>query len=191
VHLLVCAAGEHSDDGRAGWRLLGRVRYLPKGARFGTSRTRTSERDMVEFYDLSLADDAAGTGPPGFGPRGQYITRYTVEALLADNRADTRLNLTSASRPGPRRGDHDTVRAWLRHQHGQRPIRKVTLTDLLEQYDPARSAWSRSQRPFPSRSVWPLWWARSPAIGAGTEPSELGEAAAVVSVSLRRRRCGL
>jgi hypothetical protein len=113
------------------------VRYLPKGARYGASRNRTVDRDMVEFYDLSLADDTAGTGPPGFGPLGQYITRYHVETLLANDRPDTGLNLYLGIPAWSLDAAAMTiVRAWLRRQHAQRPIRKVTLTDHLEQYDP-------------------------------------------------------
>jgi hypothetical protein len=114
------------------------VRYLPKGARTGASRTAV-DRDMVEFYDLSLADDTTNTtagvtaGPPGFGPLGQYITRYDTTTLLADG-PGTGLNLYI----GIPAWSIDatamtTVRAWLRHQHRQRPIRTVTLTDHIEQ----------------------------------------------------------
>jgi hypothetical protein len=113
------------------------VRYLPRGARYGASRTCTVDRDMVEFYDLSLADDTAGTGPPGFGPLGQYITRYHVDTLLAGGGPEAGLNLyVGISAWSLDAATMTTVRAWLRHQHARRPIRRVTLTDHLEQYDP-------------------------------------------------------
>jgi hypothetical protein len=113
------------------------VRYLPKGTRYGASRACTSDQDMVEFYDLSLADDTAGTGPPGFGPLGQYITRYNVATLLPDGGPESGLKLyLGVPAWSLNAATMTTVRAWLRHQHAQCPIRKITLTDHLEQHDP-------------------------------------------------------
>lgn len=117
------------------------VRYLPKGARYGVSGACTLDRDTVEFYDLSLADDTAGTDSPGFGPLGQYIARYDAATLLDRDRGETGLNLhigiPAWSIDGPTMA---TVQAWLRHQHRRRPIRKVTLTDHLQQYSPVTVA---------------------------------------------------
>jgi hypothetical protein len=117
------------------------VRYLPTGARHGASGTSSLDRVTVEFYDLSLADDTAGTGAPGFGPLGQYIARYDVATLLNEDRGETglmlHLGIPEWSIDGP---TLDAVRAWLRRQHKRRPIRTVTLTDHLAQYEPVTVA---------------------------------------------------
>lgn len=57
------------------------VRVLPPGARYGTG-TVYADAPMVEFYDATYADDSLPGGPPGFGPWGQFVSRYHGATLL-------------------------------------------------------------------------------------------------------------
>lgn len=68
------------------------VRYLPLGARYGRANTLTvDDHEMVEFYDLTSADDSDGeyaVDVPqryGFGPLGQFVSRLHVATLLGED----------------------------------------------------------------------------------------------------------
>jgi hypothetical protein len=60
------------------------VRVLPVGARYGrTGGLVVANGPMVEFYDTRHADDGAGPGADdGFGPLGQFVSRYYGGTLL-------------------------------------------------------------------------------------------------------------
>lgn len=74
------------------------VRYLPSGARYGRANCIVNERNkfgngspIVEFYDTTNADDSDGDYTPGdkplsgFGPLGQFVTRYDVATILGED----------------------------------------------------------------------------------------------------------
>ncbi len=59
------------------------VRYLPEGARYGLSGTLIAEAPTAEFYDTRWADDVpARRDGGGFGPMGQFVSRYYAATLL-------------------------------------------------------------------------------------------------------------
>lgn len=60
------------------------VRVLPDGARYGLSNSLTTDSVQVEFYDTTYADDQPGHGH-GFGPLGQFVSRYNVDTLYGHN----------------------------------------------------------------------------------------------------------
>lgn len=57
------------------------VRVLPTGARYGRTNALTCDHPTVEFYDTAYADDGR-PGGQGFGPLGQFVSRYYVDTLL-------------------------------------------------------------------------------------------------------------
>lgn len=65
-----------NDQGRT-WT----VRVLPVGARYGVHNMLTADAPTVEFYDTKFADDGA-FARSGFGPLGQFVTRYNIATLL-------------------------------------------------------------------------------------------------------------
>ncbi len=69
------------------------VRYLPAGARYGRKNVLIADGPLVEFYDARCADDSDGDfgqigdshdrdGTYGFGPLGQFVSRYNVTSIL-------------------------------------------------------------------------------------------------------------
>lgn len=66
------------------------VRYLPTGSLYGRrNAVGPADSPMVEFYDTTVADDTAGDywqGPHGFGPMGQFVSRYYADTLLGRDR---------------------------------------------------------------------------------------------------------
>lgn len=64
------------------------ARYLPVGARYGRSNVLVADnKPLVEFYDVSLADDQSEADLTGFGPLGQFTGgRYYVETILGEDR---------------------------------------------------------------------------------------------------------
>lgn len=74
------------------------VRYLPTGARYGRANCLVNEpgkfgygSPVVEFYDTTYADDSDGDYTPGdkplhgFGPLGQFVSRYNVASILGED----------------------------------------------------------------------------------------------------------
>lgn len=62
------------------------VRVVPHGARYGRGNCLVNaEQTMVEFYDTTYADDGFGGVGDGFGPLGQFVSRYLVTSLTADD----------------------------------------------------------------------------------------------------------
>lgn len=57
------------------------ARVLPVGARYGVHNMLTADTPTVEFYDTMFADDGA-FARSGFGPLGQFVTRYNIASLL-------------------------------------------------------------------------------------------------------------
>jgi len=60
------------------------VKYLPTGARYGRTNVLVVDVDTVEFWDLTLADDSS-TREQGWGPLGQFVSRYAVSTLLGED----------------------------------------------------------------------------------------------------------
>lgn len=59
------------------------VRVLPAGARYGAGNRSVTDRAEVEFYDTTHADDAGAHNPAaGFGPIGQFVSRYHFGTLI-------------------------------------------------------------------------------------------------------------
>lgn len=62
------------------------VRLLPHGARYGLRNSVVNDKGtLVEFYDTTFADDGPGAGD-GFGPLGQFVSRYFAATLLGMDR---------------------------------------------------------------------------------------------------------
>lgn len=57
------------------------IRVLPTGARYGRTNTLVADAPLVEFYDVTYADDTT-PGEAGHGPLGQFVSRYAVATLL-------------------------------------------------------------------------------------------------------------
>jgi hypothetical protein len=49
------------------------VRLLATGDAYGRTNALTADKPLVEFYDTSVQ---------GFGPRGQFVSRYYVTSIL-------------------------------------------------------------------------------------------------------------
>lgn len=101
------------------------VRIVPPGARYGRANVLTNDGPvMAEFYDTTTADDGDGDFRPGgrggFGPLGQFVSRYNVPTLLGTDRYGTGtggLCLDGGANARVWRVDGDTmsaVREWLR-----------------------------------------------------------------------------
>lgn len=60
------------------------VRYLPEGARYGRTNALTADCSTVEFYDTTSADDYPRDQYAGFGPLGQFVSRYDLATLRED-----------------------------------------------------------------------------------------------------------
>lgn len=82
------------------------VRILPPGARYGNRNVLTNDHNepLIEFYDTRWADDgryvADQADPthvlrsaPGFGPLGQFVSRYCASDLLKMDDTGTRFSL--------------------------------------------------------------------------------------------------
>ncbi len=104
---------------RTGRRFL--VRILRKGDRYGlddclawgdgSGPVTDDGRLGVEFYDLTYR------GNPRFGPRGQFVSRYYVETLIADPDEHRGLNLYGAEPAWViDAAAMAVVRSWLRHE---------------------------------------------------------------------------
>lgn len=65
------------------------VRYVPAGARYGLGNRLTTDQPLVEFYDTTYADDTADTDQHGFGPLGQFVSRYHPTSLLGEDHSMT------------------------------------------------------------------------------------------------------
>jgi hypothetical protein len=60
------------------------VRILPAGAHQGGGARRVTDVAMVEFYDTTYADDGYEPGGQhGYGPLGQFVTRYTFGTMIS------------------------------------------------------------------------------------------------------------
>lgn len=95
------------------------ARLLPAGARYGRDNALINDDVLtVEFYDTMYADDGAFQRE-GFGPLGQFVSRYAASTLLSTDRygsgAPTGLTLDTGSDAW--RIDADTmtrVREWIK-----------------------------------------------------------------------------
>lgn len=96
------------------------VRMLPVGARYGRTGSLTVGDDtLVEFYDVTHADDGAGEGD-GFGKLGQFVSRYYAATLLGlDEYSNTKpgeglcLDGGNAEVWSIDGATMDTIRAWI------------------------------------------------------------------------------
>lgn len=58
------------------------VRVVPAGARYGKGNALVDrQHTLVEFYDAMYADDGADDDT-GFGPLGQFVSRYRIGTIM-------------------------------------------------------------------------------------------------------------
>lgn len=82
------------------------VRIVPPAARYGRNNVLTNDNaePLIEFYDMRWADDGKYVSDPadrsdvvrsapGFGPLGQFVSRYRASTLLAPGDSGTRYAL--------------------------------------------------------------------------------------------------